>query len=60
VEREVLRLKWRKKQVLIKESLDSLQRVTDPDETIELLKVIRTLKEFEKQVVDLLGIVVSR
>jgi DNA primase len=60
VEREVLRLKWRNVQVLIKESLDSLQQVTDPDETIELLKVIRTLKEFEKQVAELLGIVVSR
>jgi DNA primase len=60
VEREVLRLKWRNVQVLIRESLDSLQHITDPAETMELLQVIRTLKDFEKQVAELLGIVVSR
>jgi DNA primase len=58
VEREVLRLKWRNVRALIRESIDSLQHITDPEETGELLKVIRTLKDFEKQVADLLGIVV--
>ncbi|WP_210487570.1 DNA primase [Rufibacter aurantiacus] len=59
-EREVLRLKWRNVQLMIKEQMDSLPRLTDAQELDKTLRTIKALKEFEKQIADLLGIVVSR
>ncbi|WP_114781475.1 DNA primase [Botryobacter ruber] len=59
-ERAVLRLKWRNVQLLIKDEMEKLRLVTDPNEQINQLTTIRTLKMFEVQIAELLGIVVSR
>ncbi|WP_205502658.1 DNA primase [Rufibacter psychrotolerans] len=59
-EREVLRLKWRNVQLMIKDHMESLQHLTDAAELDKTLRTIKALKDFEKQIADLLGIVVSR
>ncbi|WP_192821748.1 DNA primase [Rufibacter sp. LB8] len=58
-EREVLRLKWRNVQIMIKEQMDTLPKITNDADLDKTLRAIKTLKEFEKQIADLLGIVVS-
>ncbi|MFT2011118.1 DNA primase [Pontibacter sp. 13R65] len=59
-ERAVLRLKWRNVQLLIKTEMEKLRLVTDPDEQIRQLTTIRSLKTFENQIADMLGIIVNR
>ncbi|MGV3539266.1 MAG: DNA primase, partial [Rufibacter sp.] len=59
-EREVLRLKWRNVQLMIKDQMESLAVIKDDQEIDKCLRQIKTLKEFEKQIADLLGIVISR
>ncbi|MHC2993425.1 DNA primase [Pontibacter sp. HJ8] len=59
-ERAVLRLKWRNAQVLMKVEMEKLRLVTDPAEQDRVLQVIRSLKTFETQICDLLGIVVNK
>jgi DNA primase len=59
-ERAVLRLKWRNAQLLMKAEMEKLRLVTDPAEQDRVLQVIFTLKTFEKQIGELLGIVVNR
>jgi DNA primase len=59
-ERAVLRLKWRNVQLLMKAEMEKLRLVTDPTEQDRVLQVIFQLKSFEKQIGDLLGIVVNK
>ncbi|MDX5420398.1 MAG: DNA primase, partial [Bacteroidota bacterium] len=59
-ERAVLRLKWRNVQLLMKTEMEKLRLVTDPTEQDRVLQVIFQLKSFEKQIGDLLGIVVNK
>ena len=59
-ERAVLRLKWRNAQLHMKAEMEKLRLVTDPAEQDRVLQVIFTLKTFEKQIGELLGIVVNR
>ncbi|MBD1396971.1 DNA primase [Pontibacter sp. JH31] len=59
-ERAVLRLKWRNVQLLMKAEMEKLRLVTDPAEQDRVLQVIFSLKSFEKQIGDLLGIVVNK
>ncbi|WP_066839670.1 DNA primase [Rufibacter ruber] len=59
-EREVLRLKWRNVQLMIKEQMDGLATLKEDQEVDKCLRTIKTLKEFEKQIADMLGIVISR
>lgn len=59
-ERAVLRLKWRNVQLLIKEEMEKLRLVTDPTEQDRQLSLLQTLKTFEVQIADLLGIVVNK
>ncbi len=58
-EREVLRLKWRNVQIMIKDQMDTLPSMTNAQEMDKCLRTIKTLKDFEKQIAGLLGIVVS-
>jgi DNA primase len=59
-EREVLRLKWRNVQAMIRVHMESLQTLQDPQELDKVLRTIKALKDFEKQIGDMLGIVVNR
>lgn len=59
-ERAVLRLKWRNVQLLIKNEMEKLRLVTDPSEQDRQLQLLLSLKSFEKQIGDLLGIVVNK
>ncbi|PKV63203.1 DNA primase [Pontibacter ramchanderi] len=59
-ERAVLRLKWRNVQLLMKSEMEKLRLVTDPTEQDRVLQIIFQLKSFEKQIGDLLGIVVNK
>ncbi|AKQ46327.1 DNA primase [Rufibacter radiotolerans] len=59
-EREVLRLKWRNVQMMIKDQMDTLPNLSNAQDLDKCLRTIKALKEFEKQIADLLGIVVSR
>ncbi|WP_018479653.1 DNA primase [Pontibacter roseus] len=59
-ERAVLRLKWRNAQLLMKAEMEKLRLVTDPTEQDRVLHVIRSLKTFETQIGELLGIVVNK
>ncbi|MCC9136169.1 DNA primase [Pontibacter silvestris] len=59
-ERAVLRLKWRNVQLLIKTEMEKLRLVTDPSEQDRQLQVLLALKSFEKQIGDMLGIVVNK
>ncbi|RNI31697.1 DNA primase [Rufibacter latericius] len=58
-EREVLRLKWRNVQLMIKDQMATLPKASDAAELDKTLRTIKALKEFEKQIADLLGIVFS-
>ncbi|MFC6997577.1 DNA primase [Rufibacter roseus] len=58
-EREVLRLKWRNVQLMIKNHMNELPNIHNDQELDKCLRTIKTLKELEKQIADMLGIVVS-
>ncbi|MBC3539895.1 DNA primase [Rufibacter sediminis] len=59
-EREVLRLKWRNVQFLIDTERNKLREMTDFQELTSVMRKIKALQDLEKQITDLLGIVVSR
>ncbi|OKL39895.1 DNA primase [Pontibacter flavimaris] len=59
-ERAVLRLKWRNVELMIKEEVEKLRLVTDPQEQIHQMTFIRNLSTLYKQLGDMLGIVVNR
>ncbi|QCR20996.1 DNA primase [Pontibacter sp. SGAir0037] len=58
-ERAVLRLKWRNVQLLLKNEMEKLRLVTDPTEQDRQLTLIRSLKNFENQLCEMLGIVIN-
>jgi DNA primase len=47
-------------QLLMKNEMEKLRLVTDPTEQDRVLQVIFSLKSYEKQIGDLLGIVVNK
>ncbi|ARS36141.1 DNA primase [Pontibacter actiniarum] len=60
IERAILRLKRMKVQILLKAELEKLRLVTDPAEQDRQLNYILSLKTFENQLGEMLGIVVNK